>query len=949
MATDWFGGGLRLALLGYGLPPLLLAAAALWLSRQRTVPQVPWGWLALFGAVHGTSQWFGEFPRGVAVVSWAEHARWCLVAASFGILYEFGRRGARGQGGWAPPPWATIVLGTLASCGLAAGTAGLNAASRYTFGLAGGLLAASTLWRAAWARDARCCPALSLAAVAMLLFGLNSAAFAPRSALWPASWLNYEALQGSVGPAIHVSRGACVLICAACLWTVARPWHRPAGVRWSLWWPLPVTIVAVAVAGRVAVNWHGEALDRQMRATLMAQVVGIADALDPEAVSRLTFTEADSQSVTFRQIRWQLRAFAQYARLRSVYTLAVRSGHMCFGPESLDEDDPWASPPGTPYSPPTDDLPRVFESGTPTVAGPVTDEYGSFASGLAPVLDPRTGDVLAVVGVDIETDAWSARVAARRLAAMVPAIGVAAILLGGWAVLLWRDLLSPSWQRRLRQTETVMVAGLGGLLTAALWQGATYTEALRTRASLAHLCDVQVRALRQSLRETLDELDSLTRFIEGSEVVTAQEFEVFVRPLRRSSPGEAWAWIPLVQDSGRARLEALLRETGRAAFRVCDAVPDGRLVPAGQRAQYAPIAHVAPTLSGAPPLGYDVLRDPVWSSAVLHAAATGEPSAAVRPATESEGAAIMLARSVAAGPTGRPGGVAACFMNLQPEIARVLQRDRLASSQTTLRLVDLSGEGRPAVLAWWPPQRAPDGAAAGPVDPLTAYPVAAYPLLPAGRAWAVLLAPSPAFISAHRGWAGILALLGGSVLTVVITAFAASVRDRQVRLEHDVRERTRELREYAEHHRIVADFSYDWEMWLGPDADVRYISQSCERITGYPPSAFVEDPGLLGRVVHPDDRLLVERHIAESTTGRTGACELRFRIVTPDDEIRWISHVCQPVHAADGQFLGSRSSNRDITAHYQAEEALRAAHRRMALHMEQTPLAVVECDPGGRV
>jgi PAS domain S-box-containing protein len=53
------------------------------------------------------------------------------------------------------------------------------------------------------------------------------------------------------------------------------------------------------------------------------------------------------------------------------------------------------------------------------------------------------------------------------------------------------------------------------------------------------------------------------------------------------------------------------------------------------------------------------------------------------------------------------------------------------------------------------------------------------------------------------------------------------------------------------------------------------------------------------------------------------AVEIAFRIITRSGALRWIGHVCQPVYSANGQWLGRRASNRDITASREAVEAYR--------------------------
>ncbi len=65
----------------------------------------------------------------------------------------------------------------------------------------------------------------------------------------------------------------------------------------------------------------------------------------------------------------------------------------------------------------------------------------------------------------------------------------------------------------------------------------------------------------------------------------------------------------------------------------------------------------------------------------------------------------------------------------------------------------------------------------------------------------------------------------------------------------------------AEAFRLIADFTYDWELWLGPGRELLYISPSCARISGYQPESFLADPGLLTAIVHPDDRDAFAQHL----------------------------------------------------------------------------------------
>ncbi len=138
----------------------------------------------------------------------------------------------------------------------------------------------------------------------------------------------------------------------------------------------------------------------------------------------------------------------------------------------------------------------------------------------------------------------------------------------------------------------------------------------------------------------------------------------------------------------------------------------------------------------------------------------------------------------------------------------------------------------------------------------------------------------------------------------------------------DLRRREEAIKESEERFRTVAEFTYDWEYWRAPDGHFIYVSPACERITGYPPEAFLRDHELYDRIIHPDDWLKVQEHRRAKRTSPGEPEEIDFRIIRADGSERWIGHVCHPVYGKDGRYLGIRGSNRDITSRKELEERI---------------------------
>jgi len=153
---------------------------------------------------------------------------------------------------------------------------------------------------------------------------------------------------------------------------------------------------------------------------------------------------------------------------------------------------------------------------------------------------------------------------------------------------------------------------------------------------------------------------------------------------------------------------------------------------------------------------------------------------------------------------------------------------------------------------------------------------------------------------------------------------------------------TTSLRESEKKFRLVADFTYDWEYWIAPDGRFIYVSPACERISGHPPEAYIKDARLFLTITHPEDRSGVAHHLKKEMD-TPGDARLDFRIVDRSGTIRWISHVCQPVHDDEGGWLGRRASNRDITDLKAVEAALvkqRAELREKSVRLEDANQAL---------
>jgi PAS domain S-box-containing protein len=154
--------------------------------------------------------------------------------------------------------------------------------------------------------------------------------------------------------------------------------------------------------------------------------------------------------------------------------------------------------------------------------------------------------------------------------------------------------------------------------------------------------------------------------------------------------------------------------------------------------------------------------------------------------------------------------------------------------------------------------------------------------------------------------------------------------------DHKINELNIEL----ERLRLIADNSWSWEWLQTPDGAFTFVSPSCERITGYPASAFLEDPDLLFKIIHPRD---VSDFLTHNLTARNKQVHsnIRFRILTKTGDIKYIEHSCLPLYDNKGEYTGSRGSNNEINVHNLPESVISDKERKFRKFFMNMPYGVL--------
>ena len=256
------------------------------------------------------------------------------------------------------------------------------------------------------------------------------------------------------------------------------------------------------IAGALFIWWMAARADRDLRAELLHQARLVSRAVNTDMIKKLTGTEADLNSPDYKRLKEQLSSVRTVdPECRFLYlTGRTAVGKVFFFVDSEQEGSNDYSPPGQVYGEVSEVFRRVFDTRVETVEGPITDRWGVWVSGLVPISDPKTGAVIAVLGMDINARDWKMNITSR---AALP-IGLLLVLFIGMAALFFviraggqKDALAPADAALKPGLRTLLPIALPSFLLLVVLIGGSlfYSE--------------QKQLIRQGIEEQLKSIASL--------------------------------------------------------------------------------------------------------------------------------------------------------------------------------------------------------------------------------------------------------------------------------------------------------------------------------------------------------------------------------------------------------------------------------------------------------
>jgi len=140
------------------------------------------------------------------------------------------------------------------------------------------------------------------------------------------------------------------------------------------------------------------------------------------------------------------------------------------------------------------------------------------------------------------------------------------------------------------------------------------------------------------------------------------------------------------------------------------------------------------------------------------------------------------------------------------------------------------------------------------------------------------------------------------------------------------------LRERQEMINAIVETSQDWIWAIDTSGRHTYSNPAIESILGYTPEEF---KGIGLDLVHQEDRHTADSQFAGGLKARQGWNNVVLRWRSKNGTYRYLESTAVPILGPQGELLGFRGVDRDITERKQAEDALRQAQDELEIRVEE--------------
>ena len=217
---------------------------------------------------------------------------------------------------------------------------------------------------------------------------------------------------------------------------------------------LIAAIAILLIIGIPLTVWTAQQHDRSMHDQILIKTKLAGSGISSAQIEALSGSDTDLNSPDYQKLKKTMVAYrAADPDIRFTYLIGQRSdGDYFFFVDSEPPESADYSPPGQDYPEVTALIINAFSAGKEMSGGPDSDRWGTWVSGVVPVIDSETGKVVAVFGMDVDARTWSRE----RAMATIPIVAGVIILLILISAFFFIHERNERERRRIKESDQVL-------------------------------------------------------------------------------------------------------------------------------------------------------------------------------------------------------------------------------------------------------------------------------------------------------------------------------------------------------------------------------------------------------------------------------------------------------------------------------------------------------------
>ncbi|MFA6378861.1 MAG: CHASE domain-containing protein, partial [Candidatus Omnitrophota bacterium] len=305
---------------------------------------------------------------------------------------------------------------------------------------------------------------------------------------------------------------------------------------------------------------------------------------------------------------------------RFAYLMSGQDPRLVFLVDSEPLGSPDRSMPGDIYDDASLDFQNAFKEKEESFSGPDTDRWGTWVTITVPILDPRSGDLLAMFCLDRNAADWTSSLFKDRLKGIGLVLVLSIFVLLGFLVF---GRVRPL-DKKFFYAETFYVAGFCLLMTICVF----FSTSSKSRHDLSfEFQQVAIEAAQifsAEMSTVRADLDYLLKFFTASQNVDRTEFHLYASDLVRDYIGrQAFAWLPRVRSDEVVLYEQEAKEEGVKDFFIFEKSKAGERMRVTERPEYFPLYYLEPLSDDKAAIGFDAYSEPMRREALIHTQRSG--------------------------------------------------------------------------------------------------------------------------------------------------------------------------------------------------------------------------------------------------------------------------------------------------------------------------------------